>query len=115
MRGGEPEKLTDVSTGVDRLEWRDSKTILFSAREDSTFRERTLKKAKDTTMIVADAEHYPPVRLFEISLEGKTIKRLTTNSGAVTEFAVSPDGRMTTRILLSSSLWISPGASAAKS
>jgi dipeptidyl aminopeptidase/acylaminoacyl peptidase len=93
VRGGEPEKLTDVSTGVERFEWRDAKTILFSAREDSTFRERTLKKAKDTTIIVADAEHYPPVRLFEIALDKKEVRRITTNAGAVTEFPVSPDGR----------------------
>lgn len=93
MRGGEPEKLTDVSTGVNAFEWRDSKRILFSAREDSTYRERTLKKAKDTTVIVADMEHYPPVRLFEISLGDKKVSRVTTNEGAVTELAVSPDGR----------------------
>jgi dipeptidyl aminopeptidase/acylaminoacyl peptidase len=93
IRGGEPEKLTDVAPGVDRFEWRDAKTILFTAREDSTLRERTLKKAKDSTIIVADQEHYPPVRLFEISIEKKDITRLTTNTGAVTEFAVSPDGR----------------------
>jgi dipeptidyl aminopeptidase/acylaminoacyl peptidase len=93
MRGGEPEKLTDVKNGVDRFEWRDAKRILFAAREDSTLRERTLQKAKDTTVIVADQEHYPPVRLFEISLDKKKTKRITVNDGAVIEFAVSPDGR----------------------
>jgi dipeptidyl aminopeptidase/acylaminoacyl peptidase len=93
MRGGEPEKLTDVRNGVDRFDWRDAKHILFTAREDSTLRERTLLKAKDTTVIVADQEHYPPVRLFEIALEKKEVTRVTTNDGAVIEFAVSPDGR----------------------
>jgi dipeptidyl aminopeptidase/acylaminoacyl peptidase len=93
MRGGEPEKLTDSATGVDRFEWRDAARILFTAREDSTLRERTLLKAKDTTIIVADQEHYPPVRLFEIALEKKEVTRVTSNDGAVIEFAVSPDGR----------------------
>ena len=93
MRGGEPEKLTDVKNGVDRFEWRDAGRILFTAREDSTLRERTLQKAKDTTIIVADQEHYPPIRLFEISIEKKEVTRLTANPGAVIEFAVSPDGR----------------------
>ncbi|MBP2681440.1 MAG: peptidase prolyl oligopeptidase active site domain protein, partial [Candidatus Krumholzibacteriota bacterium] len=93
MRGGEPEKLTDMKTGVDGFDWRDATHILFTAREDSTLRERTLQKAKDTTVIVADQEHYPPVRLFEIALDKKEVTRVTTNDGAVIEFAVSPDGR----------------------
>ena len=57
LRGGEPEKLTDVATGVDRFEWRGPGAIIFAAREDSTLRERTLRKAKDATIIVADQEH----------------------------------------------------------
>ncbi len=93
MRGGEPVKLTEAKTGVDRFEWRDADRILFAAREDSTLRERTLQKNKDATIIVADQEHYPPVRLFEISIDKKETTRVTTNPGAVTEFAVSPDGR----------------------
>jgi dipeptidyl aminopeptidase/acylaminoacyl peptidase len=93
MRGGEPEKLTDASNGVEQFEWRDATRILFTAREDSTLRERSLQKAKDTTVIVADQEHYPPVRLFEIDTEKKEATRRTANDGAVIEFAVSPDGR----------------------
>jgi dipeptidyl aminopeptidase/acylaminoacyl peptidase len=93
MHGGEPVKLTEGKTGVDRFEWRDADRILFAAREDSTLRERTLRKNKDATIIVADQEHYPPVRLFEISIDKKETTRVTSNPGAVIEFAVSPDGR----------------------
>ncbi|UCG50556.1 MAG: prolyl oligopeptidase family serine peptidase [Candidatus Latescibacterota bacterium] len=93
IRGAEPEKLTKVTGGIRQFEWRDAKTILFSAREDSTFRERNLKKGKDTTIIVADQQHYSPVRLFEFNIEKKETRRITVNESAVTEFDVSPDGR----------------------
>jgi dipeptidyl aminopeptidase/acylaminoacyl peptidase len=91
-RGGEPEELTKIGNGVSWFEWRDDDKILFAAREDSTLRENKLKKAKDTTVIVADQEHYAPARLFELELKNKKIKRLTENTGAITEFAISPDG-----------------------
>ncbi len=93
MRGGEPEKLTSSRTGVNGFAWRDPAGILFSAREDSTLRERSLKQAKDDVVVVADQEHYAPVRLFSIVLDGKKVTRITTNRGRITEFSISPDGR----------------------
>ena len=93
IRGGEPKKITSVPNGVNQFAWRDDNEIVFSAREDSTRYEQKLKKAKDTTVIVADQEHYPPVRLFELSLKDEKVTRLTTNRGAITEFDISPGGR----------------------
>ncbi len=93
IRGGEPKKISSVSNGVRDFAWRDDDRIVFSAREDSTFREQKLKKAKDTTVIVADQENYPPVRLFELIVKDEKVKRLTSNQGAIMEFDISPDGR----------------------
>lgn len=93
VRGGEPEKLTGAGAGVRSFEWRDDTTILFTAPEDSTFREHTLARKKDNTVVAADQEHYKPVRLFSISLGSKETARVTVNQGAITEFAVSPCGR----------------------
>jgi dipeptidyl aminopeptidase/acylaminoacyl peptidase len=93
MRGGAPEKITSVKTGVRDFSWRSRKEICFTAREDSTFRELQLKKKKDDAVVVADQEHYAPVRLYCIELESKRTRRITTNAGQITELSISPDGR----------------------
>lgn len=93
LRGGEAEKVTSVDTGVRDFDWLDDHTFVYSAREDSTLRERRLNKDKDDTVVVADQEHYPPVRLFTRDIKAKKTTRLSENAGVVLEFAVSPDGR----------------------
>jgi dipeptidyl aminopeptidase/acylaminoacyl peptidase len=92
--GGEPEKLTKSSTGVMSFAWRNDSEILFTAREDSTLRETKLREAKDDAVVVADEAHYMPVRLFTIDRKTKRAERVSTNQGVVTEFSVSPDGRL---------------------
>lgn len=93
LRGGEAEKVTDAESGIVAFDWIDDSTLVYSAREDSTLRERRLKKNKDDTIVVADQEHYAPVRLFVRNLTRKETRRLTSNEGAIVEFALSPDGR----------------------
>lgn len=93
MLGGAPDKLTSVERGVKSFEWRGKGEILFIAEEDSTLRERKLKEEKDDVIVVADQEHYGPVRLFSVSLDDKEVKRITLNDHVITEFGVSPDGR----------------------
>jgi dipeptidyl aminopeptidase/acylaminoacyl peptidase len=92
LRGGEPRKVTKVGSGVRSFEWLDDDTFLYTAREDSTLRERKLKSDKDDVIVVSDQEHYTPVRLFRIDIKSGKTRRLTTNEGAITRFAVSPDG-----------------------
>ena len=92
VRGGAPRALTSLEQGVSSFEWRSPDEMVFSAAEDSTFRERRLTKKKDDTMIAADQEHYRPVRLFAVAVKDGKVRRLTENDGVVTEFAVSPDG-----------------------
>ncbi len=93
LRGGEAEKVTGEATGVREFDWLDDGSFIFSARMDSTLRERKLKKDKDDVIVVADPDNYAPVRLFVHDIDAKKTRRLTTNSGAVLEFAVSPDRR----------------------
>src|SRR6202035_2739838 len=53
--------------------------------------EQELKKKKDDSEIVDDAEHAPPVRLYKMSVKDKKITRLTTNTDWIEDFGVSPD------------------------
>ncbi len=92
LPAGEPEKITSVENGVNRFRWLKPGELVFSAREDSTLREINLKKEKDDVVVVDDQEHYSPVRLFTLDTGSGEVTRLTTNSGRITEFAVSPDG-----------------------
>ncbi|MGD8415032.1 MAG: prolyl oligopeptidase family serine peptidase, partial [Candidatus Latescibacterota bacterium] len=91
LGGGEARKITECVTGVKTFRWLSDDSFLYSAREDSTFRERRLKKAKDDVIVVADQQHYVPVRLFEYDIAHKTTKRVTANEGEITSFALSPD------------------------
>ncbi|MDH3197810.1 MAG: hypothetical protein OEO21_06180, partial [Candidatus Krumholzibacteria bacterium] len=93
LRGGEAEKVTSAATGVIAFDWLDAHTIVYAAREDSTLRERRLARDKDDVVVVADQEHYPPVRLFRVDFSAKRTVRITTNDGVIEEFALSPDRR----------------------
>jgi len=93
LRGGEAKKITGSKTGVRQYEWLNDDEFVFTAREDSTYRELELKKKKDDVLVVADQEHYMPVRLFKHEIDNKKTSRLTTNSDVITGFALSPDGK----------------------
>ncbi|MEW6735961.1 MAG: hypothetical protein AB1489_32000, partial [Acidobacteriota bacterium] len=90
--GGEPWALTDLKRGVKQHEWVDAETIIFSAQEDHSNYESNIKEKKDTSIVVDDEPHAPPVRLFQVSVKTKKIKRLTDNTDRIQLFAVSPDG-----------------------
>ncbi len=47
------------------------------AEEDPSLYEQEVKKRKDTSRVVEDAEHEPPVRLFALSIKDKKVTRLT--------------------------------------
>ncbi len=87
--GGEPWVLTDLKKGTNSFEWRTEKNIIFSARENPTNYEKELKKKKDDAIVVGDQEHFWPVRLFQVDVKSKKIKRLSNNSGKISEFALS--------------------------
>ncbi len=91
--GGEPWPLTSLERTVRSYEWRDSAMIVFSAQEDASLYEQEVKKGKDTSRVVEDAEHEPPVRLFSLAVEDGKIQRLTDNDDWIRSFALSPDGK----------------------
>ncbi|MGB7282275.1 MAG: prolyl oligopeptidase family serine peptidase, partial [Candidatus Acidiferrum sp.] len=91
--GGEPWVLTELARAPRQIEWLDKDTIIYSAEEDPALYEQELKKKKDDSEVVDDAEHEPPVRLFKISVKDKKITRLTTNTDWIGSWSVSKDGK----------------------
>ncbi|MGZ5468029.1 MAG: prolyl oligopeptidase family serine peptidase [Candidatus Aminicenantales bacterium] len=91
--GGEPYPLTELARGVQEFEWVDDDTLTFSAQEDPAFYEQELKRKKDTTRVVDDVSHEPPVRLFKLAVKDKRITRLTVNTDFIQAWAVTPDGK----------------------
>lgn len=91
--GGEPWPLTEFERGLRAYGWKDKDTIVFAAQEDPTHYERTLREKKDTSQVVEDTPHEPPVRLFELSVKDKKVRRLTGNDDWIDLLEVSPDGR----------------------
>ncbi len=103
--GGEPWPLTAFERRVRGFEWRDSVTIIFMAEEDPSLYEQEVKKRKDTSRVVEDAEHEPPVRLFTLSIKDKKVTRLTENDDWMRSFALSPDGRQAVAVHQRSLSW----------
>jgi dipeptidyl aminopeptidase/acylaminoacyl peptidase len=91
--GGEPWVLTDLVRAPRRVDWIDKDTIIFSAQEDPALYEQELKRTKDDSEVVNDAEHEPPVRLYKINVKDKKITRLTSNTDWIGNWSVSKDGR----------------------
>ncbi len=91
--GGEPWVLTELARPPRRVDWIDKDTIIFSAQEDPALYEQEMKKKKDDSEVVNDAEHEPPVRLYKISVKDKKIARITANSDWIDNWSVSRDGK----------------------
>src|SRR5208282_343606 len=91
--GGEPFPLTELARAPHQLDWIDKDTVIFSAQEDPSAYEQALKKKKDDSEVVDDADHEPPVRLFKVSVKDKKITRLTTNTDWIQDWSVSKDGK----------------------
>jgi dipeptidyl aminopeptidase/acylaminoacyl peptidase len=89
--GGEPWPLTELARAPRQIEWLDKETLIYSAQEDPTLYEQELKKKKDDSEIVDDAEHEPPVRLFKIGVKSKKITRVSSNTDWIQGWAVSKD------------------------
>jgi dipeptidyl aminopeptidase/acylaminoacyl peptidase len=92
-RGGEPWPITELARSPRQIEWLDKDTIIYSAEEDPALYEEELKKKKDDSEVVDDEVHASPVRLYKISVKGKKITRLTTNTDWIENWGVSRDGK----------------------
>jgi dipeptidyl aminopeptidase/acylaminoacyl peptidase len=91
--GGEPWQLTEAMRGIQSFGWAGSEDIVFAAQEDPTWREKSLEDRKDTTTVVEDEKHEPPVRLFKVSAASGKITRLSDNTDRIEILSVSPDGK----------------------
>ncbi len=89
--GGEPWPVTESERGIRQFEWIDDDTILFSAEENPSLYDAKIKESKDDSNVVDDAAHAAPVRLFELSIKDKKIKRITDNDDWIEDFEVSRD------------------------
>ena len=92
-RGGEPWPITELARSPRQIEWLDKDTLIYSAEEDPALYEEELKKKKDDSEVVDDEVHASPVRLYKISVKGKKITRLTTNTDWIETWGVSRDGK----------------------
>ena len=91
--GGEPYPVTRLERPVRAFGWIDNQTLVVAAQEVPAWRERNLEERKDTSVVVEDAEHEPPVRLFRVALESGEVRPLTANRDWIDTLAVAPDGR----------------------
>lgn len=91
--GGEPWPALSSGLDVQRWEWRNDDTIVFSAGEEPSLDEIQKKQRKDDSIAVDDTRQVPPVRLFELSVKDKKVTRITENDGWIETFDVSPDGK----------------------
>jgi dipeptidyl aminopeptidase/acylaminoacyl peptidase len=95
IAGGEPWPLTTDVRALRTFAWKGSRsdTIVFAAQETQSNLERERKRKKDSTVAVEDSLEAPPVRLWTIAIDGKTIRRITDNDDWIEAMALSPDGR----------------------
>jgi dipeptidyl aminopeptidase/acylaminoacyl peptidase len=91
--GGEPWLLSDHGRAVMQYHWADPDTIIFSAQEDPSWHESSMKDdKKDSSILVDDEDHAPPVRLYKVNVKNNKVRRLTDNKDRIQTFAVSPEG-----------------------
>ena len=89
--GGEPWALTELAHAPKRIEWLDKDTLIYSAEEDPALYEQEMKKKKDDSEVVDDADHQPPVRLYKLNVKDHKTTRLTSNTDWIEDFGISPD------------------------
>lgn len=92
LAGGEPWAATKFTKGVRAFEWLDNDNLLLAAPEDPSLYAQDVKQRKDTSEVVDDEKHAPPVRLFKFEIKGSKATRLTTNTDRITAVTASPDG-----------------------
>jgi dipeptidyl aminopeptidase/acylaminoacyl peptidase len=91
--GGEPWPLTKLDREIADFGWKDAETLVVAAAEERSLRAQKVKKAKDTSEVVEDAEQTPPVRLFSVATKDGTLTRLSDGRDWIDWVEVSPDGR----------------------
>ncbi|MFI5166098.1 MAG: prolyl oligopeptidase family serine peptidase [Thermoanaerobaculales bacterium] len=93
LAGGEAFPVTHSDRAAKAFAWLEGTTVAVAAQDSPSEWERERKEAKDTSAVVDDAAHEPPVRLFTVALDTGKAKRLTDNTDWIDSVEVSPDGR----------------------
>lgn len=93
LAGGDPFPATRFDQEVQAVAWLDDATLLVAAAESRSAWALAQERDEKQAVVVEDAEHEPPVRLYRVSVDGGAVKRLTTNADWIDSIAVSPDGR----------------------
>ena len=93
LAGGAPYPVTRFDRSVADFGWIGDGTLLAAAQESPSWWEQERKDEKDTSIVVDDAAHEPPVRLFTVPLAGGAAHRLTDNTDWIDLVSVAPDGR----------------------
>jgi dipeptidyl aminopeptidase/acylaminoacyl peptidase len=92
--GGEAWQLTENPRGVKLFAWSGPDSLVFAAQEEASRREVVLNEdRKDTSLVVEDDPHEPPVRLFRVDAKSKKVTRISDNGDRIEMLAASPDGR----------------------
>ncbi|MCZ6669899.1 MAG: hypothetical protein O6947_02595, partial [Acidobacteria bacterium] len=91
--GGEAYPSTRFDRSVEAFGWIDAKSLVVLAPESLSSWERKRKEKKDTTRVVDDADHEPPVRLFRVAIGNNSVDRLTRNRDWIDSLSVSPGGK----------------------
>ena len=91
--GGEPWPLTQLTRSPRQHAWMDASTLIFVAQEEPSRLEATRKKGEDTAQAVEDLLE-PPVRLFQVAVEGGKVRRLSTNNDWINRLWLSPNGEL---------------------
>ena len=86
------EGIRNFKKGVKEVHWLDNETLLVTAPEDPSLYAQQVSKRKDTSDVVDDEKHAPPVRLFQVKVKDRKVTRLTTNKDRISSTFVSDDG-----------------------
>jgi dipeptidyl aminopeptidase/acylaminoacyl peptidase len=92
-RGGEAWPLTDLGRKIVGFGWKDDATIVMAAAEVAGYRDQRAEAEDDSSQVVDDPRHAPPVRLFLVGVEDGDVTRLTEDDDWIDWIEVSPDGR----------------------
>ncbi len=93
LAGGEAYPATRLDRDVQAFGWIDASTLVVAAPEAKSAYELERKAQHDDAVVVDDAEHTPPVRLYRVGIDGGGVHHLTWNPDWIDALSVSPDGK----------------------
>jgi len=93
LAGGEAYPATHLDRDVQAFGWIDGESLVLAAPEANSAYELERKEQHDNAMVVDDAKHTPPVRLYRVGIDGGGVHHLTWNPDWIDALSVSPDGK----------------------